>query len=79
MATCGAFMDRLERLGARFALDATTGEVVLDAPAGALTADDRAALARRREAIRHLVRAASLPAEAVTPVGAGRPVFGQAA
>ncbi len=76
-ATCGAFMDRLERLGARFILDPATGGVVLDAPAGALTADDRAALARRREAIRRLVRAAFLPAAPTD--GTTRPIFGAAA
>ncbi len=79
MATCGAFMDRIERLGARFALDATAGDVVLDAPPGVLTDDDRAELARHRGAVRHLVRAAFLLPAPPLPAGASRPVFGQAA
>ncbi len=64
--TTGTFMDHLERLGARFALDAA-GRVVLDIPPGALTPELRAELAARRAGIAHLVRLALTPAAPSAP------------
>ncbi len=64
--TTGTFMDHLERLGARFALDGA-GRVVLDVPPGALTPELRAELDARRAAIAHLVRLALTPATPDAP------------
>ena len=56
MTTPGRLMDTLERAGVRFALDAA-GEVVVKAPRGALSNEQRAALAEHGEAIGELLTA----------------------
>ncbi len=56
-----ALMDRLEARGVRFGL--RDGRLVLDAPAGVLTLELRAAIVERKTAMEHLVRAALLPSD----------------
>ena len=50
----GILMDRLERLGVRFEL--RDGAVLVNAPAGVLTTEDRAQLVRHKATIERLVR-----------------------
>ena len=54
MTTPGRLMDTLEHVGVRFALDAA-GEVVIRAPRGALSDEQRAALAEHRDGIGELL------------------------
>ncbi len=54
----GTFMDSLEKRGVTF--DWRAGVVVIEAPAGALDAAQRAELSRRRDEVEALVRAASV-------------------
>ena len=56
MTTPGTLMDELERAGVRFGLG-VGGEVVIRAPRGALTDEQRAALAEHRQAIGELLAA----------------------
>ena len=59
--SAGPFMDSLEARGVRFGL--RDGRLILDAPRGVLTADDRAEIVARKGEIERLVRAACEPGE----------------
>ncbi len=59
MESAGAFMDNLEARGVRFGL--REGRLIVDAPAGVLTPEVRAALIARKAAVERLVRAALVP------------------
>ena len=61
VGAAGPFMDALEARGVRFGL--RDGRLILDAPRGVLTADDRAEIVARKGAIERLVRAALVPDE----------------
>ncbi len=61
VASVGAFMGSLEACSVRFGL--RDGRLILDAPRGVLTADDRAEIVARKGAIERLVRAALVPDE----------------
>lgn len=60
----GILMDRLERLGVRFALH--NDAVIVNVPAGVLTAEDRAQLVRHKAMIDRLMRLTDAPSDCPT-------------
>ena len=65
VASVGAFMGSLEARGVRFGL--RDGRLILAAPCGVLTADDRDEIVARKGEIEHLVRALREPAPLPIP------------